>query len=191
MTARAELDYFDRMYTGGDDPWRIEQSWYEDRKRAVLLGCLPRSTFRNAFEPGCAGGRLTVELAPRCERLLAVDAHPRAVELTRSRVAAQPNVDVGRLVVPDEWPAGKTFDLVVLSEFGYFMEPPSWRELAERLAPSLAGDGTVVACHWRHPFAERRAESIDLHEVLHAALNPSRRTHLVDADFVLDVWSAT
>ena len=40
------------LYADGADPWRAG-SWYERRKRAVVLASLPRERYRRAFEPGC------------------------------------------------------------------------------------------------------------------------------------------
>jgi LmbE family N-acetylglucosaminyl deacetylase len=73
---------FDALYAGAADPWGLAGRWYEQRKRAVLLAGLPRPRFRRAFEPGCATGLITAELAKRCERVLAWDVATSAVEQT-------------------------------------------------------------------------------------------------------------
>jgi LmbE family N-acetylglucosaminyl deacetylase len=74
----APLSRFTELYAGGNDPWRAG-SWYERRKRAVLLASLPRETYGTAFEPGCGAGELSVELASRCRLVLASDPVPEAV----------------------------------------------------------------------------------------------------------------
>ena len=33
--------YFDQLYRDDADPWLVRQRWYEERKRALLLACLP------------------------------------------------------------------------------------------------------------------------------------------------------
>ena len=96
--------YFDELYKQSDDPWKLRKGWYERRKRSLTLALLPRPRYRNAFEPGCANGELTVELASRCDALLAVDLHERAVALTRERVAGASQVRVEQCTVPREWP---------------------------------------------------------------------------------------
>ena len=65
--------YFDELCRRSDDPWRLREGWYERRKRSLTLALLPRPRYRNAFEPGCANGELTAELATRCDALLAAD----------------------------------------------------------------------------------------------------------------------
>ena len=79
-------EYFDELYQHSDDPWHLREGWYERRKRSLTLALLPRPRYRNAFEPGCANGELTAELAARCEMLLAADLHEtRRASRTRTR----------------------------------------------------------------------------------------------------------
>ncbi|HTZ42977.1 MAG TPA: SAM-dependent methyltransferase [Jatrophihabitans sp.] len=181
-----DLEYVRQMYAASDDPWRIADGFYERRKRQVLLACLPQERYASAFEPACAAGELSVLLAERCDRLLAADVAPRAVELTAARLAGRPGARAERLAVPQDWPAER-FDLVVLSEFGYYLPRASWQRLVERAAAALVGDWTVIACHWRSPFAERLIETDQLHEDLVAGLPGRHAVRLLDEDFRLDV----
>jgi hypothetical protein len=57
---------------------------------------------------------------------------------------------------------------------------------------SLTEHGTVLACHWRHPFAERRSDTAALHAALDRELRAAgARSALrtLDQDFQLDVWT--
>jgi cyclopropane fatty-acyl-phospholipid synthase-like methyltransferase len=184
-----DLAYLNGMYATGADPWRIEFSWYERRKRELVLGCLPRQRYRSGFEPGCAAGALTERLAERTDQLLAADLSEVAVRAAAERVAALPQVQVRRLLLPEQWPAGQDFDLIVLSEIGYFFTVAGWAELTRRVAAGLTPDATVLACHWRHDFGERTASTAALHAGLDAALGLPKQTSLADADFVIDVWT--
>jgi hypothetical protein len=40
---------FEAMYRRDEDPWRVETSWYERRKLAVLLASLPRERYRRGW----------------------------------------------------------------------------------------------------------------------------------------------
>lgn len=189
-----DLKYFQTLYDGGDDPWQISVGFYEHRKRALLLESLPQQRFAHAFEPGCASGELTAALAQRCDSVLAADANADAVRITAGRLAGVPSVQVRQLLVPAQWPTETTFDLIVLSEIGYFMALPVWRELAALTTQTLAVTGTIVACHWRHPFAERRSDTPDLHDMLARSCAEAAVRHCVqlqDEDFLLDVWTRT
>lgn len=180
--------YFDKAYANDPDPWRLRSSWYEARKRAVLLAALPKPTFRRAFEPGCATGELTVELATRARSLLALDLHFATAQTARQRLAAQPHVVVGQGEIPRDWPDG-TFDLIVLSELGYYFEEADWAQVAALVANALTADGTLLACHWRHSFAQRRIPTDTVHGTL--ANLPGMHSHVqhLEPDFALDVWS--
>ncbi len=141
------LTYFDEMYER-PDPWGYESSWYERRKYAITLAALGRPRYRNAFEPGCSIGVLTELLAPRCKRLLAADFHDGALACARHRVAQLGNVELARLEVPRQWPT-RMFDLVVISELAYYLDPVAHTRLIDRVHRSLHSDGEVVLVHWR------------------------------------------
>jgi hypothetical protein len=188
--------YFDELYRRSDDPWRLREGWYERRKRALTLALLPRPRYCNAFEPGCANGELTVELAKRCDALLAADLHERAVTLARERVAgaapsAQPShVRIERRTVPREWPTeAGPFDLIVVSEFAYYLDAAELETLAARIAASLTTDGTLLACHWRRPFAEALESADHAHALFDARCALARLAHHDEADLLIDVWS--
>lgn len=178
--------YFDRLYADAPDPWGLATRFYETRKRALLLASLPRARFTRAFEPGCATGLLTAELARRCEHVLAWDVADAAIEQAQHGLAGLPNVRVERGAIPDEWPEGE-FDLVVLSEVGYYSRDLG--RLARQVWASLGADGVLLACHWRHAAPDHPHTA----DEVHAALDrPERRiARHVEDDFRLDVWSAT
>jgi SAM-dependent methyltransferase len=186
--SRTPRSYFDRLYAAGDDPWGFESRWYEQRKYALTVASLPRPRYRSAFEPGCSIGVLTAVLADRCDRLLAVDQVPAAVDAARRRLAAAgaAGVEVALATVPSDWPAGP-FDLLVLSEVAYYFDEPELRELLAVALGSLADDADVVAVHWRgetdYPLSGDEA-----HRVIADTAGLRSRTHLCDGAFVLDTW---
>jgi SAM-dependent methyltransferase len=182
--------YFDQLYKESDDPWKLREGWYERRKRSLTLALLPRPRYRNAFEPGCANGELSVELAARCDALLAVDLHERAVRLARERVSGAPQVRVEQRTVPREWPTeAGPFDLIVISELAYYLDAAELETLAARIAASLTTDGTLLACHWRRPFAEALESADAAHALFDARCGLSRLAHHDEADLLIDVWS--
>lgn len=179
--------HFEALYRQGRDPWRMEGSWYEERKRSLLLACLPARHYASAYEPGCGEGLLTQPLATRCQTLLAADVSELALHSTRARLAGMPQVHCVRHVLPQDWPAGP-FDLVVLSELLYYLDAERLRVLVERLLASLQPQSTVVACHWRHAIEGCALDGMQVHRQLHDALGLPRVLQLHDADFCIDVW---
>ena len=178
-------DHFERIYAEADDPWGFEHRWYERRKRAVTLASLPRERFASAFEPGCSIGVLTEALAERCDRLLATDVAARPLEVARRRLAGRPGVRIERLQVPQEWPS-EHFDLVVLSEIGYYLSAADLETLVRRAAASLTPDGVLVACHWRHPAGDP-LRGDDVHALLREVSGLDVLVEHVEEDFRLDV----
>ena len=125
---------------------------YFASQRSLLLAALPRAEFRNALEVGCSTGALAADLAPRCHDLVVVDASPHAVATAQARLGRLDGVHVRRAAVPLEWPAATAggFDLIVVSEVGYFLSPRDLDGLVTRVRTSLAPEGVVALCHWRH-----------------------------------------
>ena len=171
-----------------DDPWGFASLWYEARKRDLLMAALPEPHYAHALEAGCATGMLTERLAARCDTLLAVDLVPRAIERTRQRVADLAHVEARVARLPDQWPAGR-FDLVVLSELGYFFYRAPWLQIVAHAVGALTPAGTIVACHWLRPFAERRLSTRHVHAAIARQPGLHRHVRHLEPDFLLEVWS--
>ncbi|MEP7762336.1 bifunctional PIG-L family deacetylase/class I SAM-dependent methyltransferase [Sanguibacter sp. 25GB23B1] len=176
--------FFDDFYSGRSDPWGFETRWYEERKRAVTLASLPRQRFTSGLEIGCSTGVLTAELVGRCDALVAVDIAAAPLEAARDRVGDR--ATFLQLATPHEWPAGR-FDLVVLSEVGYYYGSDDLDALLDRVVGSLTADGVVVACHWRHPVAEYPSSGDAVHAAIAARSDLARLARHDEADFLLDV----
>lgn len=181
--------YFDATYDRHDDPWGFTHRWYERRKRAVTTSALPDERYARALEVGCSIGVLTAELAERCDDLLAIDLAPAAVERARDRLAGRDHVRVEVGDVADRAPAGP-FDLIVVSEVGYYLTLAHLRDVLSRLEAELAPGGTLVACHWRHPVADYPLTGDQVHRTLARGTALTRVVAHEEADFLLDVYSA-
>lgn len=151
----------DDLHVGDPDPWGTTRRRYERRKRDLLLAALPRERHGRALEVGCSVGELAAALRTRVDALVAVDASPAAVAVARERLGD--DADVRLLDVPREWPEGG-FDLVVVSEAGYFLSPRALDRLVDRVEASLGPGGTLVLCHWRHPMEGWPLDGPDVHE---------------------------
>jgi SAM-dependent methyltransferase len=177
--------YFDRLYRRAEDPWSFRTRWYERRKRAVTMAALTADRYGSVFEPGCSIGLLTAELATRADRVLAMD--PSAVALERAAGIVPESVQLVRGAVPADWPNGR-FDLVILSELGYYLEPAECAVLADAAFGSAA---EVVAVHWRHPVEDYPMSGDEVHASLTDGAERACLALLVshvEADFRLDVW---
>lgn len=181
-------DYFDELFADSDDPWAFRTRWYEQRKRDLTLAALPRQRYARAFEPGCANGELSLRLAQRCDILLCMDMSARAVELARGRLSQYPRAEVIEGRLPQDWPEGK-FDLIVISEWAYYLEPALFIEVIERIASSLTPEGAVLACHWLHPIEGCPMLGREAHALLDKHLSMQRTVKHEETDFLLEMWS--
>lgn len=185
-------DYFDQLYQDNDDPWHYQQRWYEQRKRQLCLAALPQAQFQRVLEIGCSNGIFSELLAPRCQQLICVDAHRRAVELAQARLARFAHVQVRQQRVPEthlELENGGLFDLIILSEVAYYLRPAELVQLMQQLQQCLSADGTLLACHWRYPIAGFELNGDQVHACLRQQLALHHYLQMNDPDFLLDLWT--
>ena len=179
-------EYFDDLYGRRDDPWGFATRWYEQRKRALTLAILPDEHYDTALEIGCSIGVLTEGLVTRTTDLLAVDVSQAAVDRARQRLG--PLARIERMDVADTIPDGP-FDLIVLSEVGYYFDRQTLSGVLERIAAVLTPGGTLVACHWRHHVADYPLDGDTVHETIRD-LGLNRIAMHFEKDFVLEAFSS-
>jgi trans-aconitate methyltransferase len=177
--------YFETLYQQ-PDPFQYRSRWYEARKRALTLACLPKQRYANAWELGCSNGVLTAELAARCDALLATDISEQALVEAADSTRGLPHVSLQQAQHPAQWP-DECFDLIVVSEVGYYLDAADLLQMGTKLRGSLAGQGLLLACHWRHPFDEARSMTRDVHRLLAQGLVEAFTYQ--DEDMLLQGWS--
>ena len=181
-----EAPYFDRLYEAQPDPWEFRSRPYEIRKRALTIACLPALRYSTAFEPGCSIGVLSSDLASRCDQVLSMDLSVLALAVAAQSVPA--NVDLRQGAIPGDWPT-QSFELVLLSEVGYYLGEEDCRRLGELAAASTTD---LVIVHWRHPVDDYPLSGDEVHRILAETSSRAGMTRLVEHaehDFRLDVWS--
>ena len=89
--------------------------------------------------------------------------------------------------IPADWP-DERFDLIVVSEVGYYLSEPDCRRVAE-----LAAETTdeLVLVHWRHPVADYPTSGDTVHELFRSlgSRGMSNILHHTEEDLCMDVWS--
>jgi trans-aconitate methyltransferase len=178
---------FERRYRAEPDPWHFATSVYERERYEITLQALIRDGYANAFEPGCSIGELTALLATRCDRLLATDVSPTAVEKARRRCAEYDNV---RIECGDLRTASLNapLDLVVLSEVAYYFPVKQLEAVANRLAAALGVGGTLLAVHWLGESVDHILHGDEAHEVLLRTLPLQHVTAQRHPGFRIDTW---
>ncbi len=189
LTASAECidGSLDRLHTDQADPWGVETRWFERRKRELVLAMLPRAEFERTIEVGSSTGALAQALAARSGHELAVDSSAAAVAAAQRRFSEDDRVTVAQLDVPQDWPPDETFDLVVISEVGYFMTPGGLQTLVDRVVATLRPGGVVVLCHWRHPIQGWVLDATAVHAAFEDPRLPGLRGRYCDDDVEIRV----
>lgn len=159
--------YFDAVYDANADPWQFETSAYEAAKYHATVTALGQRRFRSGFEIGCSIGVLSALLATRCDHLLSVDVSEAPLVRARQRLGemtTRPNITFERMQVPDEFPDGR-FDLVVMSEVGYYWSAIDLERALDRVERSLDPGGALLLVHWTPPVRDYPLRG----DVVHAA----------------------
>ncbi len=163
--SEASLDdaYFERLYRDSSDPWSFATSTYEAEKYATSLGVLERPSYPRALEIGCSIGVFTARLAPRCGDLLALDISRLALERARARNACSANVRFERVAIPADFPDG-AFDLITLSEVGYYWNDADAAGARERIADALIPGASLLLVHLIPKVDDYLRDGDDVHE---------------------------
>ncbi|WP_216844767.1 SAM-dependent methyltransferase [Rhodanobacter sp. L36] len=185
MKPEFDGQYFENLYAEHADPWNYADSPYEAQKYAATIGVLPRATYRRGLELGCSIGVLTARLARLCDALTAVDISERALTIAMQR-CADSRVTFVHAHLPDgEWNA--PFDLLVLSEILYYLEPDAIDRLASRLTHQADRGADVVLAHWtgetNYPMTADAAV-----ERLRSSMPVSVLEEVRHPEYRLDLW---
>jgi SAM-dependent methyltransferase len=180
--------YFDAVYRDSLDPWQFETSDYEHAKYAATLAALPSDRYTSGLEIGCSIGVLTELLADRCDRLLAIDGSEAPLERAKQRLAGKSHVHFRRMVVPNDFPQ-ETFDLIVLSEVGYYWSYADLDRSIALVSKAVESGGTLLLVHYTPYVPDYPLTGDEVHEAFTQKL---RGFHHVHGDrqerYRLDVW---
>ena len=179
--------FFEAMFADSDDPWKFKSRWYVERKRALTLACLPAQQYVSGYEPGCAHGELSAALASRSGSLLVTDGSRQALILATARLSDLLHVQVRQAWIPEQWPI-QIFDLIVWSEFGFYLDGPQLDAVAAATLASLGPHGAVLACHWRRPVDGCILDGDQVNRRLAEILALPVLSQLVEPDVRIDVW---
>ncbi len=140
------LDHLEGLYATTSDPWGFAHSPYEQSKFAATRAALAKSGYRSAFELGCGNGELAHHLSDICARYTGMDAVATALRAARERV---PEARFVQGFYPGPLPEGD-FDLLILSEVLYFLDPDGLAQLAKDIAARWP-DAEVLCVTWLGP----------------------------------------
>jgi trans-aconitate methyltransferase len=183
---------FEAKYRESSDPWNFTGSRYERDRYELTLRSLMRTHYRRTFEPGCSIGVLTAALAERCDEVRAIDIAQSAVVRARRRCAKFPHVRIFRADLATQCPEGP-FDLIVVSELGYYFDEIQLTRIAETLSERLESGGELIGVHWLGSSEDHVLHGDQVHDILKAALAKSCAwiKGARHPGFRLDTWRRT
>ena len=146
-TKSLNSDFFEALYQQNPDPWQFATSEYEAQKYATTLDALPNSLYRSGFEIGGSIGVLTEQLAKRCHSLLSVDVSEIPQRQAIDRCQHLDNIRFELMSIPDKFP-DEYFDLVVLSEVGYYWSLPDLIKAQRLILEQMRPQGHLILVHW-------------------------------------------
>ncbi len=191
MTQKQTLTekYFEDVYAAKDDPWDFTTSEYEAEKYAATIEFLPREHYENAFEIGCSIGVLTEKLAEKCGKILAVDVSEKALAQARQRCKNFPQITFQKMSVPQEFP-DENFDLILVSEVGYYLAPQDWQTAMEKLFAHLKENGQIMLVHWLPPVHDYPQTGDEVHDSFAEFAGGKMRklNEKREENYRLDVW---
>ena len=183
-----DQQYFEAVYDHDSDPWNFTTSAYEQAKYAATVAALPATAYERALEIGCSIGVLTALLAPLCREIVAVDIAPRPLEIARERLRGQDHVRFEQMTIPDRFPEGR-FDLILLSEVGYYWNPDDLQLAIQRIESALQPGGTLVLVHYTPYVPDYPLTGDEVHEAFSQRLRGAYRVTARRAErYRLDVW---
>jgi hypothetical protein len=127
-------------------------------------------------------------LAQRCDVITAIAAD--ALSHADRRLQASGVRERVRLLqhsLDDPWPT-IDFDLVVLSEVGYYLRADTLRAVLDRELPPRV-DATVIAAHWRHPVADYPIHGDQANDIIAATPGLQLIGGYRDRDVAIDVFT--
>lgn len=140
-------DFFEALYQTNPDPWQFKTSQYEAQKYATTMAALPKPRYQSAFEIGGSIGVLTEKLSDRCDQVLSVDVVDLAQQQAMQRCQHLSNIRFQQMQVPQQFPT-ETFDLILLSEVGYYWCWEDLRTAQQQIFAALKPGGHLLLVHW-------------------------------------------
>jgi len=157
--------FFEAKYHHVADPWNFATSRYELNRYARIMASLHPRRFARAFEAGCSIGVLTKQLAGICHHVDALDISVTAVNYALQRCRHLGNVDIRVGSVRTEVPR-RLYNLIVMSEIGYYFTRQELWELGSDLSARLLPGGILLGAHWLGHSSDHLLSGDEVHETL-------------------------
>ncbi|WJW80162.1 SAM-dependent methyltransferase [Bartonella sp. TP] len=150
-------DRFDLLYENSFDPWDYLTSRYEEEKYLTSLKTLPKQNYNRILELGCSIGVFTDKLASMAKSVYAIDSSTLALKRAKHICSKHNNIHFIQTKIPYNMPKllYKKFDLIILSEFLYYLTPEELQKLAYFIAQCLTSSAHLLLVSYSLPIDEQ------------------------------------
>ena len=189
---RSSSAFFDSLYrfSPSRDPWDLGDNPIDPAKTDAVAALVRPEVHRRVLEVGCGPGFLTERLGRTAVSVLAVDSSAAAVEVARDRCRGLDGVELRVAHVPDDLrPDDMDFDLVVLSDVGYYFDLDGLRCLVADLRERTSHGAGLIAAHWSGPAPDHRIGADAVHRIIDSELGWRRCSTGSLPQHRLDLWT--
>jgi phosphoglycolate phosphatase-like HAD superfamily hydrolase/SAM-dependent methyltransferase len=168
--------YFEALYGNNPDPWQFKTSEYEAKKYTATIAALTKQQYKSGLEIGGSIGILTEKLAPLCKLLLSLEVSKLAQDQAKERCRHLPHVRFEIVRVPEEFP-NEMFDLVLISEVGYYWCWQDLKKAQQHILEKLEPGGNLLLVHWTQFARDYPLNGDEVHDSFFE-LTPTQLRHI-------------
>ena len=189
---RSSSEFFEALYSSAPsgDPWDFDRSPDEQQRLDRVVEALGPGRFDRCLEIGCSTGQLTRRLADRATTVVAIDTSASAIDVARRTCAGLPGVDLRVGHVPDDLRTVEgVFDLIVVSDVGYYFSEDELDALIGELVDRAAPTATLLAAHWLGGSPDHVLDAATTHHVIADALDWHHTSATRSSTHQFDRWT--
>lgn len=158
---------FEDKFANDGDPWRTFSARDEAHKRMAILHAAGAPPVGRILELAAGNGSNSVALAPRTLRLDATEGTQAGTALVARALRGDPRARASLLVLPGRFPRAG-YDVIVIAEILYYLNPCDMALTARRVARALRPGGRLVLAHHRVDYPDFVQHAHDIHDRLRA-----------------------
>lgn len=188
---RSSSEFFESLYRSAPtgDPWDFDRSPEEQHRFDQVVDALGPGRFDRGLEIGCSTGQLTRRLAERATQIVAIDTSASAIEVALRTCAGLDGVQLRVGHVPDGLADVEgDFDLIVVSDIGYYFSEAGLEDLIRVLADRAAPGATLLAAHWLGGSPDHVLDATTTHRVIADALDWHHTSSNTSTTHQFDRW---
>ncbi|MBN1620103.1 class I SAM-dependent methyltransferase [candidate division WOR-3 bacterium] len=124
--------FFDALYLVLNDPFKTQNSSYENEKIQKVIEAVGRNNFSNTLDIGCGNGLFSSSLLSVSKSVVGIDISSKAVKEAKNKYAGDKRLEFQRADICI-FETDRKFDLFFCSEILYYLRPCEIDKTCERI----------------------------------------------------------